>query len=265
MVFWFKRKKIVLDCFTSDIFTYENAKVDYASKFIPKWWKELPQVGSSSNDTNMKYCRGFTELYKNSFIIPFWGTLQIEVNDISNVSTDIKWFSNFKISHGTNNEPVEYHNRNQFKDFVSDKFTHLKINCPWYFTSKSKTNYMFSDPLWNRSDLTAYSVLPGVVDYKFNNTSNVNIMIELRTEKRIISFFPGDPIAMITPMTEDEIDLRTHLESSEFTNGHFSTSSRFSLAGFKGIKYKSAYNLRRSFTEEQEEMNKSKCPFGFKK
>ena len=264
-MFWFKRKKIVLDCFTSDIFTYENAKIDYASKFIPKWWKELPQVELSSNDTNMKYCRGFTELYKNSFIMPFWGTLQIEVHDISDGIISTNWYSNFTIDHARKGDALEYHKRNQFKDFVDDKYTQVKIISPWYLTSKSKTNFMFSDPLWNRSDLTAYSILPGIVDFKFNNTTNVNIMIEHGTEKRIITFFPGDPVAMITPVTEDEIDLRNHLESSEFINSRFSTTSRFALEGFKGIKYKSAYNLRKNFMEEKEERDKSKCPFGFKK
>jgi len=35
MMFWFKKKKIVLDCFTADPVAFNYAKIDRATKYYP--------------------------------------------------------------------------------------------------------------------------------------------------------------------------------------------------------------------------------------
>ena len=40
MFFWFKKPKVILECFTTEEIVYEHAKIDSAVKFFPDWWKK---------------------------------------------------------------------------------------------------------------------------------------------------------------------------------------------------------------------------------
>ena len=41
MFFFFKRKEIVLDCFTHRPDTYEYFPIEKSTKHFPQWWKDL--------------------------------------------------------------------------------------------------------------------------------------------------------------------------------------------------------------------------------
>jgi hypothetical protein len=40
--FFHRRKKIVVDCFTTDAFAYDYAPITRGSKAFPDWWTKLP-------------------------------------------------------------------------------------------------------------------------------------------------------------------------------------------------------------------------------
>ena len=75
MFFKFIKNKIVLDCFTARADVFEHSKIARASEYVPQWWKSLPKPEISfekiakNEVSNMKGCVGFTELFKNSFVI----------------------------------------------------------------------------------------------------------------------------------------------------------------------------------------------------
>ena len=74
MIFFFKPKKIHLDCFTNrnDVYTY--FPIVKANKTFPDWWKNLPK---NSNRSTMKNCVGFLDYFKNSVALRLWSDLEI--------------------------------------------------------------------------------------------------------------------------------------------------------------------------------------------
>jgi len=255
MNFWFKRSKIVLDCFTADEFSYNYCRVDKAVKFYPDWWLKL---SLPDKNINMRSCRGFLSLYKESFILPFWSTLKMEISN-----DKIKRF-NFTLAESNPwavdpSKVAEAHGVDQYNGFVrpEDNYQHIKIKASWRIKTKSDINFFYSDPLWNRSNINAYSVLPGVVDFKINNDLHTNIMIQYKPYSQVLQFNPGDPMAMITPMTEKEVELRYHLVPPWI---RVDTSSRFLPS-----KDVNLYTLKKNLNDKVEKNNTSACPFGFGK
>ena len=43
-MFWNRKKDIVLDCYTSNPFAYNLARINYGYHFIPEWWKKTPKI-----------------------------------------------------------------------------------------------------------------------------------------------------------------------------------------------------------------------------
>ena len=78
MMFFFKKKNIVVDCFTTSVTAYKYHPIKKASEFLPEWWKKVPAYNNVSSPysnnmmverTSIKKCTGFTSLYKNGFIL----------------------------------------------------------------------------------------------------------------------------------------------------------------------------------------------------
>jgi len=252
MNFWFKNKDIVVDCFTADPFTYEYCRVAPASKYLPQWWKTLPVENKNSN---MKSCRGFTQLYKNSFILPYWNTLEITVN--KNTVKTFNWKTSVDLNVG--GELLSIHDSAQYNDFtLGYDYQHIKIKNTWLFKTNSLVEFLWSDPVWNRPDLNNYTVLPGVVDYKYNHANNINIMFEYKPFPYTIIIPAGYPLVMLTPLTEKNIVFKYNLISPDHYN---SIDNQYNQPTIN--KTDNLYNNKKKFITEYEERNKSKCPFGF--
>ena len=251
MNFWFKRKKIILDCFTADAFSYEYCKIERAVKHYPDWWLDLP---SENKNVNMKSCRGFTNMYTNSYIIPFWTTVSIDVDSIAEKKFQWKASGLYsEIIQSSTRKIIVSHHRDQTGNFLkSGNYQHIKLLSSWSIRSKSDTKFFYSDPMWHKDDLNIFTVLPGIVEYKYNQSTEFNIMFEYKPMPYTIEFTPGMPLAMLTPLTEDEIEFRHHLVTPNEMIYEF---ERF---GFN--KDANRFNLRKKFMDKAHN-NTQTCPF----
>jgi hypothetical protein len=203
----------------------------------------------------MKHCRGFIDLYKDSIIIPFWGKLKIDISD--NIRKNVKWEGNYETY---TNQPIQIHNELEYKGFTNNCYQQMKIISPWKCKTNKYVKFILTDPLYNRTDLNEYSVLPGIVDFKYQTSTHVNIMTEYKNDDRFIIFDPLTPMAMLTPISEKDIIIKTHLiDVSEYKN--LDKLHRL-IAQFDPLK---KYSKTKMFLTEHENRNKPKCPFGFGK
>jgi hypothetical protein len=251
MIFWFKKKKIVLDCFTTNAFAHEYARVDRASKYYPEWWKNISSfvdTPEKKNSATIKACRGFTRLFQSSFILPAWTTIDIDVNDSRDRT--YSWASTNPVEIS-----VALHSPMQFSGFVNDDFQHIKLLSPWVIQSNQFVEFMWSDPVWNRNKLTDYTVLPAVIDFKYQTASHVNLMFEYRDRPRRIRFQPGDPMVALTPLTDQPIELRHHLVTEQEIKRYEFNKIIGIVDGAKN------YSIRKKFIDEQEQRKDKKCPF----
>jgi hypothetical protein len=247
MIF-FKKRNIVVDAFTARPAIFDTAKIQEASKFLPEWWKKLPSKfptvlsnGIILNNTTMKKCDGFIDLYRHGMIIPMWCDLTIKTTPES---------YSYMYS-GDKLDPVVSHGIHEYGEAFDD-YMHLKITSPWLFSEKSGVKFHFTSASWSQikywQDLI---VVPGIVDYKYQTSTNINVFVPKINNQ--IELSHGQPMVHIIPLSEYNIEIRNHLISDqEWLSMLERHSWKTTLTG--------RLRLARSIGKEQ-----GKCPFGFGK
>lgn len=260
MFFFFKNKKITLDCFTVDPLVHKYASPRRSIDFIPDWWKDLPV---EDKNRNMKSCKGFTSFFKNSFILPYWQSLYLTISDINERKYEWK-NSKMPDPYDSQRPCIENHNPQQYAGYLDGNYQHIKLLSPWVFKSTRKIKYMWSDPIWTRQDPNLYTILPGTVDYTINTSTEVNLLFQYKSESYDIDIRPNTPLVMLTPLTEEKVDLKTHLvterEFKALTPGDMYAGVYNQENTFRNFNI---YKVKKELIEEKEKMDASKCPFGF--
>ena len=158
-----KPSTITLDCFTPipelpDLFPIVNS-----GKMMPKWFKDLPvtQDYKGISRGTMKLCPGVNDYYKMGFIIPAWRDFKIEVNSgIPNVMPE---------------GAADVHNPIQWGKGL-DGYGHVKLVSPWRIKEKTGIKFLFTNSFWQKHRHN-YFVPNGIIEYKYQCTTNVNMVI----------------------------------------------------------------------------------------
>ena len=239
--FFFKKPKVILDCFTFDECIAKATPVDFSLKHFPEWWKKLPKSIMPEQGfydlPTMKTCSGLVDYYKNSITLPMWSDLAICVKN-----KQYTWQFADRETEG------EVHNINQRSGFLPvDRFGHLKISSPWIFKTKENINWIWSHAVYNFECPDDFIVLPGSVNYSKINSTHINLAIPLETNK-LINIEIGQPMIHISPMTEKNIEIKRHVVSKEEFN-------RLDI-------YKNKKTFVNSFLKNQNlEKKFNKCPY----
>ena len=242
MIF-FKRKEIVVDCFTNINTVHEFFPIQESSKFLPDWWKNTPKYSLTNNayslldQKTIKSCDGLIDTYREGFMIPLWSDLLINIKDkiLNCVFADSKTIS-------------DSHSSLQWNTYADPNTVgHLKIISPWVFKTNKNVKFFFTKPYWNYKVIEDFSILSGTVSYKTIHDTNINMFINLEKDKNLI-VEANSPIVHIMPLTENKIIIKNHLvDDKEFNSYH------------EKISFGDNYGLRKRIKENSEK----KCPFGF--
>lgn len=243
--FSLKPKKIVLHTFLPESCSYiaTNFPVTYATKYYPEWWKKLPTPEFDFNNMvikpNMKSCIGFTELYQNSAVLPLWSDLAIKWD----LQKEI-WFYQF----ADKNTRGDSHGRLQRDGFKMDHFN-FKINSPWKFFSDKDVYFNISQLYYNFPQKTYFDILPGVVEYYYQNRTNINIFLRPDINQIIIPH--NTPLFLIRPLSERKLEIKMEVLNE---NDYYKLDSKK-----RPFSFMKAYINTKNNIKNQEK----KCPFGF--
>jgi len=223
-----KRKKLVVDCFTSNPAIFEYFPITHASKNYPDWWKRMEasfphtsQSGIEHPVPTVKRCDGLLGLYSKGFHIKMWSDLILETNDIGE----------FRYQYSSEeNYPVVSHSKRQLGPSLGPH-VHVKILSPWMIEEKTGVDFLFTGSSWNYPDkLFDWNILPGSVNFKQQSSTHVNLFMPAKNSR--IELTAGDPIVHIIPISEKEVDIRCHqLTEDEFKNKMLKYSFMSSFMG----------------------------------
>lgn len=210
MIFLFKPRKIILDCFTKSHILNKLAPIDYAVKFYPKWWKDLPNDYDHNfiKAPTMRKCMGLIDYYKHSICIPMWNEIAVNVDKNRNYNWQ---FADF-------NSTATVHDAKQRGSYMpSNNYGHIKLESPWKIKTKEDINWVWSQPTYNFDAPENAVVLPGVINFKHQHASNINFMFDI-TEPKTFYIETNQPMAFITPMDERKVVLKRHVvDDKEFS------------------------------------------------
>jgi hypothetical protein len=234
MFFFMRKKEVVLDCFTYLHEAYEYCKIDHAIKFIPQWWKDTPKEIDNADGTkilSIKNCHGLMDYYKTGIIIPSWFELQFFMREKNKDQVWYKWKSSSDKLEITN------HYSNQFYGFAGEDGINLKIQSTWQIKCKEDIKFTFNSPAWNSSEYMKYFyIMPGVVDFKYQHGTNINIFYKQDDQEREVLIRPKQPLVIMHPMTERKIKLRHHLIDEKEWYNIMSYRNLFITQNYKEIK-----------------------------
>ena len=188
-----------------------------------------------------KKCRGIIDLFTVGFILPNWADCQVEMFDDGKFNVSNHHIPNAAIS-------VGYHDRNQYGNTIFKDYGHIKFDSPWFLREKTGVQFPWNPCLYhdtNQKDII--QILPGVMDYKYQMSTNVNMFIK---KGSIAKFYAGDPLVHIIPISEKKVKLHHHLLSEE------EYQKVISLDVNAGMYVN---------TRKVKSPTESKCPFGFGK
>lgn len=240
-MFWFKRKKIVVDAFVKEHKYIKYAPIDKASKFFPQWFKDTPSTHQSNlifPTTTIRLCNGVIDMYKAGLMLPLWTDIAVQVENkiLQSVASDGETF-------------ITMHDPEQWKTFVNPQdFGHMKIESPWALHTKEDIQWIFQKPFWSSQPEDPIIITPGVINYKYQSATNINIFVNLKTNfNKILQF--KEPIIQIIPLTEKEIIIKHQVVNQQEWNKYKIPHPSFINSYKKSI--------------DSEKANKKKCPFGF--
>jgi hypothetical protein len=214
--FIFKRKSIVIDAFTNVTGVYEYFPIQPANKFMPNWWKSIPQsldlpnkVGISVKTPTLKTCSGFIDLYQQGFIMPLWADLIFETKASGEYA--------FQFSNPESN--MNSHMSLQFGNALNN-IIHLKIISPWYLNEKTGIKFLLFQPMWNHiKEHREFIIPPGVVDFKNQVVSNINMFVPAINSRYEVK--NNTPLMHIIPLTDKKVTIKHHLvDDKEFNRIH---------------------------------------------
>lgn len=213
-MFWIKKPKLVLDCFTEYSHVYELAPLDKAIKFLPNWWKSVPKTIPSlhnnlADDSTIKTCPGVIEQYKNGIIIPLWTDILIDIAPIG--------IDGYRAQAADARTPLNSHPHEQRGIYLpNEKYQHIKIGSPWFLKTNESINWQLLQPVYNYNTPDKVVILPGMLNFKYQRQTNVNMIFtrsaDVGTKHR---FKRGQPLIQLIPYTEKELVIKTHLVSQE--------------------------------------------------
>ncbi len=237
-MFFFKRSKVVVDCFTNNALVDELVRISPANEFYPDWWKNTPKEFASGITTTstIKRCSGIIQNYQHGFILPMWSDLKI-VTEPGRMHYNLGDCISTAVSHDAR----------EWNNYVNpQEVGHMKLFSPWKLKSKSDTPFLFVQPYWNFKPFEGISIPSGVIDFKYQHSTNLNMFIRLQPNLNVTIKF-GEPVAHLIPLTDKEVILKHHLVSDQ---------------EFAGMDTRVAFtNNYKKIKEMRKSKEVSKCPF----
>jgi hypothetical protein len=239
MFFFIKKSKIIVDSFTYNNWAYKEFTIKKSNEFYPEWLKNTPKefkVGVKPVPT-IRTCEALIQNFKTGLIIPMW-------SDFAFKSTEDKYEYQFADGKST----LDSHSQQQWGKFADPKiFNQIKLISPYALKTKEDIFWNYTYPFWNNGIQLNYFLTPGILSFKHQHGTNINLFVHAKS-----NFFikAGDPIVHLIPLTEKNVEIKNHLiDENEFTkmldaNAYPSFKNRYA----KLLKTKT-----------------KKCPFGFGK
>jgi len=181
-----------------------------AKHFIPKWFKNIPNIGSMPGipEDTVKHCPSFTDYFSLGYILPMWADSILSYDD----SKDCWNYRSTTIGHW------EIHGNDQFLNYVDSYFNGVKGN----FVFKAISPWrIITPPGWSVLQLPLFyhfnqewSVLPGVIDTDIHHVINQQILYHGNGKE--IRIAKGDPLVLYVPFKrKDTLDLDVRFQNKK--------------------------------------------------
>jgi hypothetical protein len=247
MGFLKRNKNLIVNCYTNKSEVYNYCPIILANKAIPDWFKALPTPqykgpSSKENVRNLKECVAFLKYFSKGFVLPLWSDLFLEIGP--------KGTTQYRYQYSDCSSEIDIHDENSSNKAILDsEYQHLKLISPWVIRCDEEVDFIALQPEWHFDKLNFSHVLSGVMDFKVNAATNVNMYVKRQKEQQNFLLKVNTPIYHFVPITERKMVLKNHLVSNE---------------EFRNIQQANvAMSFKRHYYFKRNALKQNKCPFKF--
>lgn len=217
---------------------------------IPRWMMEKPGLvdseGLDHKVMSIRNCSAISELYASSLQLRAWCDYDLLVD------------RDRGIYKSESTGEAETHPAEQYSGGFPG-WAHLKLLQPWFFKEKTGVYWSWQEDTYNREDLGLYRILPGVVEYRYQHSTHVNIVVPKPRVANVnykISIKAGEPLILIRPEAQGaRVEVRTHVCTQDELEKQF-TVWRFT-------PWATYIRRRKIMSELEARSGQRRCPFGF--
>ena len=193
----FKRKeklKLIGNCPSdglAELFPMQKAS-------LPEWFKHLPKNDlTNQSHNNVRVCSGLTDLYSRAVTIPMWQDMSITIDPIGGVHIDAP-----QPNWSASTHPIDSQAPGAWPGYVN-----VKLTSPWVVECAKPVQWTMIQPVWDQKTPEDYIVIPGNLEFKYQNQSNVNLLFPIPNNTKTYNFRAGESIAMLVPNFEEDFDV----------------------------------------------------------
>lgn len=221
--------KIHVDCFTYLPNLTKLFPVLYAHERIPVWHKTLPptiKTPSGPMRGTMKTCPGVSDLFKKGMILQSWSDVYLDWSKPG--ASGLYWEPN---DIGESHVSAQWNNSKAFEDYI-----HFKFLSPWKFVEKTEVKWLMLDTFWLDPNVK-YVVPTGMLEYKYQHTTNVNMWIPKNAFPKNLTIPAGKELTQIIPLSDKDVVLHQHeIEESEYIRKYIGIQHTFAASYYKKKK-----------------------------
>jgi hypothetical protein len=211
-------------------------------KLLPEWWKSLPDhvsltetVGPTEGHERKlmtaKHCYGMQELFKRAIGLRLWCDIEVTVMADGHVLARRP---------GSTGQPGVIHPEAQHRGAIGSSGQHYKLYSPWAFVCNSEIQFAWIHPFYHQSDAFRFHTMPGIVEYRNQHSTNVNMIFPRpRAARSELTLSAGEVIAYIVPLTEATIDL----SPQEVSTAEMQRINCAEKVSFKPIMFRRKFNV----------------------
>jgi hypothetical protein len=123
---------------------------------------------------------------------------------------------------------------------------------PWLIECDEPVEFMCVEPTWTMVSTDEVTVLPGILDYKYQHATNINMLLKRKDADYKLMFELNTPMMQLVPLDNRPVELKIHFDPQEYNK-----KCRLHTP----LKSFNWYHTNKKLLQQQEK----RCPFGFGK
>jgi hypothetical protein len=206
-------KPIKLYAFTATVGLASLLPPTRLVRSLPAWWEKLAPQSDLLEPSDplarrfkveriltARHCYGMQETFKRGFGLRLWSDVDVVITRDGNLNA-YGYNREVKVAGGV-------HHPKQFPDLFSSSCQHFKFLSPWHFVCESPVHFAWMHPLYHQGEAFRFQSMPGIVEYRNQHATNVNIVLPRTAgERQEFHFQAGEMLAYILPLCDQRVEL----------------------------------------------------------
>jgi len=217
------KKNIEINFSTFDPFLLENLPPVDGNDSMPSWFKNTASRGGNWDITEgikglcplkgptMKRCPVLNEYFQTGITIPLWTDIDFYV-DCKERSIEWRYANTY-----SDLELISSHSPEQYPELKND-YIQIKFINPWIAQCNTDVSWLVTRPVYSNLEFDKHGIIfcDGVVNFKRNFNTHVNLFFPIKKENYTVKFEAGTPFQKLIPLCDKKINMNSSYCTKEY-------------------------------------------------